>query len=253
MAPNPPDARYRSQKPPRQDPVNGLLLVDKPTDWTSHDVVAKVRNHFKLRKVGHGGTLDPMATGLLVLLLGRATKWSQRVMSSDKTYEGLMALGRTTDSQDVDGERQDTRPIDGITEDAVRAAMKERIGDQYQMPPMHSAIKKDGVPLYKLARKGKSVKREPRFIHVYAFECLGFTPPIVAFRVRCTKGAYVRTLCADIGESMGCGAYLHSLRRTQSGPLSVANAEKLHTLLQVSDEELAERVLTLDQLTTKEW
>ena len=162
--------RPRRPAPPRIDPFNGVLLVDKPAGWTSHDVVAKIRSTFRIKKVGHGGTLDPMATGLLPILIGKGTKLSDRIMGGDKTYEGTITLGARTDSQDAEGTVLEEQDSSGITETALRQAMAARVGDQMQTPPMVSAVKKDGVPLYKLARKGKSIEREPRFIHVYAFD-----------------------------------------------------------------------------------
>lgn len=234
-------------RPPAPDDVHGLLLVDKPAGWTSHDVVAKVRGHFRLRKVGHGGTLDPMATGLLVLLLGRGTRLSERVMGSDKVYEGALRLGRATDTEDADGtvvEERDWRPV---TAEQVAAAMARRQGDQMQTPPMVSAVKRDGVPLYKLARKGKTVEREPRLIHVYSFTLLDFAPPDAAFRMACTKGTYVRTLCADIGRELGCGAHLARLRRTASGAMRVADAQPLEAVLAIPPEALAAAVIPMER------
>ena len=201
-----------------EDPFDGLLPMDKPAGMTSHDVVDRVRRHFRLRKVGHGGTLDPMATGLLVLLLGRGTRLSNLVMGSDKTYEGDLRLGITTSTEDVDGEILAEKDPSGVTADQLADAMRRRVGDLMQTPPMVSAIKKDGVPLYKLARRGQEVAREARLIHIYEFALLSYAPPVARFRLRCTKGTYVRTLVADIGAELGCGAHLAALRRTTSGP-----------------------------------
>ena len=212
-------------------PHDGLLLVDKPSGPTSHDVVAKIRRQFRIPKVGHGGTLDPMATGLLVLLLGKATKISDRVMGHDKTYEGVFRLGIETDSQDADGQIVAEKDASAVTADQIVAQMKSRLGDQMQMPPMVSAIKIKGVPLYKLARKGETVERPPKLIHVYRFDLLDFTPPDVRFVAECTKGTYVRTLAHDVGQSLGVGAHLVQLRRTKIGRLDVANASSLDDLL----------------------
>ena len=230
---------------PRTDGPDGLLLVDKPSGMTSHDVVDRIRWRFRFPKVGHGGTLDPMATGLLVLLIGRGTKISSQVMSTDKTYEGAMHFGITTNTEDVDGKVLLERDAGGVTREALEAAMGRRLGDQMQTPPMVSAIKKEGVPLYKLARKGQTVEREPRLIHVYEFRLLGFAPPQAQFRLRCTKGTYVRTLCADIGEELGCGAFLESLRRTEAGPFNVAAAHPLDALLELPVQELIPRLIPL--------
>ena len=212
-------------------PLDGLLLVDKPSGPTSHDVVAQIRRRFRIPKVGHGGTLDPMATGLLVILLGKGTKISDRVMGHDKTYEATLRLGIETDSQDADGQVVAEKDAAAITAEQVAAQMKARLGDQMQMPPMVSAIKIKGVPLYKLARKGETVERPPKLIHVYRFELLDFAPPDVRFVVECTKGTYVRTLAHDVGQSLGVGAHLVQLRRTKIGQLDVARAFALDDLL----------------------
>lgn len=235
---------------PSQNLVDGLLLVDKPSGPTSHDVVAKLRRHLRFKKIGHGGTLDPMATGLLILLLGRGTKLSNYVMGSDKTYQGTMHLGITTDSQDADGEVTGGQDASAITEEAVRAEMAKLTGDLMQTPPMVSAIKKDGVPLYKLARKGQTVERDPRLIHIYAFKLLAFTPPTVRFRVSCTKGTYVRTLAHDMGQALGCGAHLCDLRRTQSGAFSVADATPLDELLELPVGDVVARVVPPHRVDT---
>lgn len=231
------------RRAPRHDPYDGILLVDKPSGFTSHDVVAKLRSHFRLKKVGHGGTLDPMATGLLILLLGRGTKLSQRIMGTDKEYEGVMRLGVATDTHDADGTVIQERDARHITREAVLEEMNRHRGDQMQMPPMVSAIKKNGVPLYKLARKGQDVEREARLIHVYRFDLLAYNPPDARFLLRCTKGTYVRTLCADIGESLGCGAHLAELRRTAIGNLHVDQARSLDELVQGTLEELGRHVV----------
>jgi tRNA pseudouridine55 synthase len=216
---------------PSLGPNDGLLLVDKPSGPTSHDIVAKIRHHFRIPKVGHGGTLDPMATGLLVLLTGKGTKISERVMGHDKTYEGTLRLGVSTDSQDADGKIVAETDASAITAEQVAEQMRLRLGDQMQMPPMVSAIKIKGVPLYKLARKGETVERPPKLIHVYRFDLLDFTPPDVRFVVECTKGTYVRTLAHDIGAALGVGAHLSQLRRTKIGRLDVAQASTLVDLL----------------------
>lgn len=212
-------------------PTDGLLLVDKPSGPTSHDVVARIRRQFRIPKVGHGGTLDPMATGLLVILLGKATKISDRVMGHDKTYEGVFRLGVETDSQDADGRILAEQDASAITAGQVADQLKSRLGDQMQTPPMVSAIKINGVPLYKLARKGETVERPPKLIHVYRFELLDFSPPDIRFAVECTKGTYVRTLAHDVGQALGVGAHLVQLRRTKIGRLDVADASPLADLL----------------------
>lgn len=236
--------KHRSTGPSRpQLDVNGVLLVDKPAGCTSHDVVARVRRTFGIRKVGHGGTLDPLATGLLILLLGRGTKLSQRIMAGDKTYEGALHLGVLTDSQDGDGKVIEERDAGQVTLDALREQMSTFLGDQMQTPPMLSAIKQGGVPLYKLARKGKVVEREARLIHIFEFSLLDYTPPMVSFRLRCTKGTYVRTIAADLGEQLGCGAHMASLRRTASGAFRIEDALSLDDLCAIPPEELMHRAL----------
>lgn len=238
----------RSFAAPKLDPWDGVLLVDKPPGFTSHDVVAKVRNFFRLKKVGHGGTLDPMATGLLILLLGRGTRASNQVMGSDKIYEGVMRLGITTDTQDAEGEVLEEKSADGIADEQVLAEMRKRIGDQMQIPPMVSAIKKNGVPLYKLARKGEVIEREARLIHVYNFNMLGREGVDVSFNLKCTKGTYVRTLCHDIGEALGCGAHLKALRRTASGKFSIEDALTMEQLLALDLPGLCQRVIPIQRL-----
>ncbi|OQA29312.1 MAG: tRNA pseudouridine synthase B [Verrucomicrobia bacterium ADurb.Bin345] len=230
------------------DPFEGLLLVDKPAGPTSHDIVDAIRRHFRFRKVGHGGTLDPMATGLLVILLGRGTKLSNYVIGSDKTYEGTMRLGITTNTDDADGEETGRADCAGVTRAQVEAEMKKLTGDLMQTPPMVSAVKVKGVPLYKLARKGQEVEREPRLIHVYEFTLKQFASPEADFILRCTKGTYVRTLCADIGRALGCGAHLNRLRRTQSGRLTVERAIALDKLLKLELPQLEEFVIPVHQV-----
>lgn len=230
---------------PAPDPFEGLLLVDKPSGLTSHDVVDRVRRHFGIAKVGHGGTLDPMATGLLVLLLGRGTKLSERLLNSDKMYEGVLFLGVTTDSEDVDGRILEQKDANVITSEQVEAEIRKRLGDQMQTPPMISAIKVGGVPLYKLARKGRSIERPPRLIHVSEFRLLDFASPKASFRLACSKGTYVRTLCADIGRSLGCGAHLHALRRLKAGKLHLDAAMPLDRLLELTREQLSDRIMSI--------
>jgi len=230
------------------DPFDGLLLVDKPAEWTSHDVVAKIRNHFKFSKVGHGGTLDPLATGLLVLLIGKGTKLSGRIMGGDKTYEGTIHLGVTTHSQDRGGEVLEEKDASAITREQVEAAIQNYLGDIEQIPPMVSAIKKNGVPLYKLARKGTVIEREPRKIHVYSFEVTGFDNPFVQFRVKSTKGTYVRTLAHDLGNDLGTGASLYGLRRTGSGPLNLEKAHAMEEILACDRETIGEKMILLSDM-----
>ncbi len=238
--------RFGQPAPPRDtQPHDGVLLVDKPAGPTSHDVVHRIRRHFGIKKVGHGGTLDPNATGLLIILTGRGTKLSDRFLGSDKTYTGTLELGKTTSTQDADGELVSEGDSSCVTEEQLLAAMKALTGDSMQTPPMVSAIKVDGVPLYKHARKGKTVERKARLIHVYEFRLLQFRPPSADFLVRCTKGTYVRTLCADVGESLGCGAFLSALRRTRCGDLTIGNALPLDRILQMDLDELYGHIIPI--------
>ncbi len=237
----------KKRNPHQADP-DGVLLIDKPKEWTSHDIVAKIRNAFNLNKVGHGGTLDPNATGLIMILIGRGTKLSAKVMGGDKTYEGEILFGVETDSQDTDGETVTEKDASGVTEKQVCSEMKSVMGDQMQMPPMVSAIKKNGVALYKLARKGQEVERDPRFIHLYKFALHDFTPPRATFEVMCTKGTYVRTLAHDLGRRLGCGACLSELRRTKSGEFEISKAWNLDDVLTWDREELAKNLIPINQI-----
>lgn len=225
------------------DPLDGAILVDKPAGPTSHDVVDNVRKHFGIRKAGHAGTLDPGATGLLVVLLGRGTKLSERLMSDDKVYSGTVKFGETTNSYDADGELVASLPVPPMTLDELNAAAEGFVGDQMQTPPMVSAVKKDGVPLYKLARKGIEIERKPRLIHIYSFRFTSYDEPYGAFRVACTKGTYVRTLAHDLGQKLGCGAHLATLRRVVSGKFDVQAAIQYEELLHFSVSELQKRVI----------
>ena len=227
----------------RTKELEGVLLVDKPRDHTSHDVIARLRGKLKMKRIGHAGTLDPMATGLLVVLVGKATAVSQYIISLDKEYAGTMKLGEVTNSQDADGEVLETRPVPPLTEAQVKAAMDGFLGDQYQTPPMFSAIKVNGVPLYKMARKGEEIEREPRFIRVMSWELTRFAPPELDFRLRCTKGTYVRTLAHDLGQKLGCGAHLTALRRTATDRLNVAQALTLEQIEALSLTELEKHLL----------
>lgn len=223
--------------------MEGVLLVDKPKGLTSHDVVYRLRRKLSMKKIGHAGTLDPMATGLLVMLIGKATRISQYLMSVDKAYEGEATLGVVTDSQDAEGEVLTSIPVPPLTEAQVRDAMKGFLGDQYQTPPMHSAIKVDGVPLYKMARKGEEVEREPRFIRVMSFDLLTFTPPQLTFRLLCTKGTYVRTIAHDLGQKLGPGAHLSALRRTASGQFNIGQCLTLDAIEALPLPEIEKRLI----------
>src|SRR6476661_481612 len=228
---------------------DGVLLVDKAAGMTSHDVVAIVRRQLQMKKVGHCGTLDPIATGLLLLTLGRGTKIQDLLMSEDKEYSGTMILGVTTDTQDRAGVPLEERPVPPLDEATVRAAFEKYSGDFYQMPPMVSAIKQGGVPLYKLARQGKTVEREPRLVHVYRYTIDRIAAPEIDFTVVCSKGFYVRTYAHDIGDVLGCGAHLKSLRRTKSGRFDVANAITVDEIKNATQEDLLKRMLSLPEVS----
>lgn len=227
--------------PPRE--MEGILLVDKPADHTSHDVVARLRGKLRMKRVGHAGTLDPMATGLLIMLVGKATRVSQYLSSLDKEYEGTIELGKVTDTQDAEGEVLETIPVPAFTEAEIRAAVTSFLGDQYQTPPMYSAVKVDGVPLYKSARKGEEVERESRFIRVMSWDITRFALPHLDFRLRCTKGTYVRTLAHDLGRKLGCGAHLAALRRTASDKFHVSQALTLDQINALSLPEIEKRLI----------
>ena len=233
------------------DSLDGAILIDKPAGPTSHDVVDAIRRQFQIKKVGHCGTLDPNATGLLIIVLGRGTKLSEKLMSSDKVYEGTIKFGETTDSFDADGELVASLPVPPTSVEQLNELTASFIGDQMQMPPMVSAIKMNGVPLYKLARKGIEVERKPRLIHIYTFCFTAYTEPIGHFRVACTKGTYVRTLAQELGEKLGCGAHLATLRRTVSGKFDVAEAIPLDDVLKLSPIELEKRVIPFLKLAAE--
>ena len=225
--------------------TDGVLLVDKAQGMTSHDVVAITRRALGTKKVGHCGTLDPLATGLLLITIGRGTKIQDLLMSEDKEYVGTLRLGEVTDSQDADGEVIERHPVAEFSRRQVEETFARFQGDFYQTPPMISAIKKDGVPLYKLARQGKQVEREPRFVRVYAQEIKAIRLPEIDFLVVCSKGFYVRTYANDIGRDLGCGAHLKGLRRTKSGRFSVEKAVNVEELKSFSREQLVTRILSL--------
>jgi len=228
---------------------DGVLLVDKAEGMTSHDVVAVLRRKLDIKKVGHCGTLDPIATGLLLLTIGRGTKIQDLLMSEDKEYVGALSLGVSTSTQDRQGEVVEERPVPQLSESEIRAAFEKFRGDFYQMPPMVSAIKQGGVPLYKLARQGKVVEREPRFVHVYRYTIDQIALPEIGFSVMCSKGFYVRTYAHDIGEALGCGAHLKSLRRTKSGRFDVANAISVDEIKNGERDKVLGAILSLPEVS----
>lgn len=223
--------------------IHGILLVDKPTEWTSHDVCAFVRGRFRIPKVGHAGTLDPNATGLLVLLLGRFTRQSADWSSCDKDYEGVMELGVETDSYDRQGKVIKESPADHITEEDVKSGMREFVGEIMQKPPMVSAVKHQGKRLYELARKGKVVERESRPAVVYHWDFLEKTGNFIRFHCSVSKGTYVRTLADDLGRKLGCGAVLAELRRTRCGPFKIENSVRVDQLKAMRAEDFPTHVI----------
>jgi len=225
--------------------LDGVLIVDKAPGMTSHDVVAIVRRALDTKKVGHCGTLDPLATGLLIVVIGRGTKIQDLLMSEDKEYVGTLKLGEMTDSQDADGQVTETRPVPELSRERVEEAFAKFDGDFYQMPPMVSAIKMGGVPLYKMARQGKTIEREPRFVHIFAHEIKNIALPEIEFRVVCSKGFYVRTYAFDIGNDLGCGAHLKALRRTKSGKFNLDHAVTIEDLKNKPRAEIAAKILSL--------
>jgi tRNA pseudouridine55 synthase len=228
------------------DPI-GVLLVDKPQGMTSHDIVARMRRVFRIKKIGHAGTLDPMATGLLLILVGKATKVSQFLMSMDKEYTGTVKLGEATDSQDADGEIVETKPVPELTQADVEKETATFMGDQYQTPPMFSAKKVNGQKLYKLARQGKTIEREARVIHVSRYDILDFSLPEVSIIVGSSKGTYIRTLAHDLGERLGCGGHLCALRRTQVGKFRIEDANTLEEIENMAPSELRTKLIPVNQ------
>ncbi|MBI3578957.1 MAG: tRNA pseudouridine(55) synthase TruB [Ignavibacteriales bacterium] len=216
-----------------------LLLVDKPLDWTSFDVVKKLRGVFRIAKAGHAGTLDPHATGLLIICTGKRRKNIEQFVGLEKEYVGSFELGIRTASHDTETEVIERKDYANVTLEQLRAAMDSFIGKQQQTPPMYSAVKVHGRPLYKYARKGKTVERAPKEIEVSQFDILSFVAPVVEFRVVCSKGTYIRTLVSDIGEKLGCGASMTSLRRTRIGSYDVADALTIKEFEALRDEHSA--------------
>lgn len=201
-----------------------VLLIDKPLHWTSFDVVRKIRGILQIKKVGHAGTLDPLATGLLIVCTGKQTRHINDYMQQPKTYTGVITLGATTATYDLESIPENEKPIEHITANQVNAVAHSFLGDQMQKPPIYSAIKKQGVALYELARRGKEVELEERPVHIYKFEITSFIPPDISFIIRCSTGTYIRSIAHDVGAALGCGAYLSALRRTAIGNYEVNNA-----------------------------
>ncbi len=222
--------------------MNGILLIDKEPDWTSNDVVAKLKGILHQRRIGHSGTLDPMATGLLVVFVGRATRAVEFAEGHDKRYLASLRLGIDTDTQDTSGTVLERRPV-SVNRDELEAALNNFKGELEQIPPMYSAIKHKGRPLYEIARKGGQVERKARKITVYDISVTGEQEGDYLLDIRCSKGTYVRTLCHDLGQALGCGGCMSSLRRVEAGQFKVENAYKLCRVQEYADMDRAEELL----------
>ena len=214
--------------------MNGIVIVDKPQEWTSQDVTARLRRVFNTKRIGHGGTLDPMATGVLPVFVGRGTRGVEFFEHAEKAYEATLLLGRTTDTEDVFGNTLTEQEV-SVTEEEFLAVLPKFRGKIMQVPPMYSALKVNGQKLCDLARKGKEVERQPREIEIFELTCLEFTGNTARLRVQCSKGTYIRTLCKDIGEALGCGGCMAALRRVQAGEYTIEEAVPLQELLETED------------------
>ena len=216
--------------------MNGIVIVDKPQEWTSQDVTARLRRVFNTRRIGHGGTLDPMATGVLPVFVGRATRGVEFFEHAEKAYEAVLRLGRTTDTEDVFGTTLTEQEV-SLTEEEFLSVLPRFRGKILQVPPMYSALKINGQKLCDLARKGKEVERQPREIEIFELTCLEFTGNTARLRVKCSKGTYIRTLCKDIGGALGCGGCMEALRRVQAGEYTIGEAIPLQELLETAEPE----------------
>ena len=222
--------------------ANGILVIDKSAGWTSQDVAAKLRGVFHERRVGHGGTLDPMATGVLPIFIGRATRAAEFLESAEKEYVAGLRLGVVTDTQDTSGNILETHPV-AVTREEVQAALRQFLGPIEQIPPMYSAIKINGQKLYELARRGQEVERKPRSITIHELELLEGADVDYLLRVRCSKGTYVRTLCHDLGRALGCGGCMSSLRRTRAGSFTLSQAVTMQQVLNFAAEQAPQALL----------
>ncbi|MBR5020816.1 MAG: tRNA pseudouridine(55) synthase TruB, partial [Oscillospiraceae bacterium] len=228
--------------------MNGIVIVDKPQEWTSQDVTARLRRVFNTRRIGHGGTLDPMATGVLPVFVGRGTRAVEFFEHAEKTYEATLRLGLMTDTEDVFGNVLEEREV-SVTDEQFLATLERFRGKIMQVPPMYSALKVNGQKLCDLARKGKEVERQPREIEIFLLECLEFDGLHARLRVHCSKGTYIRTLCKDIGEALGCGGCMAALRRVTAGAYTIEEAVPLQTLLDTEDPE--QYLRTVDSMFTQ--
>ncbi len=227
---------------------SGVLVIDKAQDMTSHDVVAIARGALGIRKIGHCGTLDPMATGVLMLVVNQATKLQDSLMAQHKEYMGRLTLGIETNSLDADGEVTREAEVPALSDEQIRHAFDQYKGAFEQIPPMVSAIKKDGVPLYKMARRGEEIERPPRAVHVYDYQLLRTELPEIDFRVKCSKGFYVRSYVADIGTDLGCGGHLSALRRLRSGNFDLSRAVTVEQLKAGDRESLYQAMISLEEI-----
>ncbi len=210
-----------------------VLLIDKPLHWTSFDVVRKIRGAIRIKKVGHAGTLDPLATGLLIVCTGKFTKKINEYMAQVKEYTGSFTLGAVTPTYDLESHPEQFKDISEVTEKNILETTKKFTGEINQVPPIYSAIKKKGTPLYELARRGEEVELQPRKINIYSFEITSIKLPLVEFKIVCSTGTYIRSVAHDFGAALGCGAYLSSLRRTAIGDFTVENAETVDSFLKL--------------------
>jgi tRNA pseudouridine55 synthase len=224
--------------------MDGVLIVNKPKGLTSHDVVDFIRNRFRIKKVGHAGTLDPLATGVLIILLDRATKLSNKIMNGVKEYEVILKLGVSTDSGDADGRVISESDKINIDKKVLERVIKGFLGDITQIPPMISALKYRGKRLYQLAREGIEVPRRPRQIHIFKIEIVEFNPPFIGLHILCSKGTYVRALCSEIGQALGCGGHAFKMCRTRNGPYQIKDSLTLSELGRMNREDLRKRILT---------
>ena len=216
--------------------MNGIVIVDKPQGWTSQDVVSKLRGVLQTRRIGHGGTLDPMATGVLPVFVGRGTRGVEFFEHAEKTYETVLQLGLATDTEDITGTVLEEKAV-SVTEAEFLEILNQFRGKIQQVPPMYSALKVNGQKLCDLARKGREVERQPREIEIFLLDCLEFTGTTARLRVRCSKGTYIRTLCKDIGQALGCGGCMAELRRVQAGEYTIEEAVPLAELIETADPE----------------
>ncbi|MFZ6749890.1 tRNA pseudouridine(55) synthase TruB [Undibacterium sp. Ren11W] len=235
------------KKKPRV-PVHGVLLLDKPVGWSSNDALIKAKRLLNALKAGHTGTLDPFATGLLPLCFGEATKFSQDLLEADKTYQTVVHLGVSTNTGDTEGEVLQTLPVDEVNVTQIEQVLQQFRGDILQVPPMYSALKRDGKPLYEYARAGITLEREARPVTIHLLEFVSYEAPFLTLNVRCSKGTYIRVLGEDIGNALGCGAHLNALRRTHVGHLLLENTVTLDALTAMEEEQRAQLLAPMDAL-----